>query len=85
LSGLPRLLGCISPVPCVRPPRITLVAEHTLNDLAGPGGVDRLLLHFFISGRERGLHYFGGDGSGESSEEEVGAFVVSCSVFGKAE
>ncbi len=61
------LLGCVSPVSCVRPPQIALVAEHALDDLAGPGGVDSLLFHFFVSGGEWGLHYFSGDRTGESS------------------
>src|SRR5258708_15462482 len=85
LLRLPSLLGCIPPVPCIRPSRVPLVAEHALDNLTGPGGVDGFLFHFLIPGRERGLHHFGGNGSGESSEEEVGAFVVPCGIFGQAE
>src|SRR5258708_14226433 len=69
LGRLSYLLGGISPISRVRSPGVALVAEHTLDDLAGSGGVDCFLFHLFVSSWERGLHYFGGDGSGESSEE----------------
>ena len=62
-----------------------MVAEHTLDDLAQSGRVDHFLLHLFISGWERGFHHFGSNGSGESSEEEIGALIVSQGVFCEAE
>src|SRR5258708_267433 len=63
LGRLSPLLGCVSPISCVRSPRITLVAKHALDDLAGPGSVNCFLFHLFISGQKRSLHYFGGNGS----------------------
>ncbi len=70
----------VSPISSICSPEVALIPKHILYDLAGFGRVDCLLLHFFVSGREGGLHYFGGDGSGEALEEEVGTFVVSCGV-----
>ncbi len=84
LGRLFALLGC-SPVPSVRPSRVALIAEHTLDDLAGPSGVNGFLLHLFIASGERGLHYFGGDGPGETMEKEVSTLIVPQGVFCKAE
>ena len=84
LGRLPPLLG-VSPIACISSPGVTLIAKHTLDDLAGPGGIDRFLFHLFVSCWEWGFHYFDGNGSGESAEEEVSAFVVSCGVFCETE
>ncbi len=81
----PSLQSCVLPISPVWSPRVTLGPEHALNDLAGPGHIDCLLFHVFISRWEGGLHYFGGDGVGETSKEEVGAFIVPCGVVHKME
>ncbi len=78
-------LGCVSPVPCVRPSRVALITKHALDDLTRFCGVNSFLFHLLVACWERGFHYFSGDRSGESSKEEVSAFIVSCGVFGKAE
>ena len=62
-----------------------MVTEHALNDLTGPSSIDCFLFHLFVPGGKRGFHHFGSNGLRESLEEEVGAFVVSRGVFGKAE
>jgi len=43
------------------------------------------LFHFFVASGERGFHDFSGDGVGESSKKEVGAFVVSCGILCESE
>ena len=82
---LPSLWLCILPISPVWSPRVALGPEHALNDLAGPGHVDHLLLHLLVSCWEGGLHYFGGDGVGETSKEEVGTFIVPCGVVHEME
>jgi len=62
-----------------------LIAEHTLDDLARPGGVDGFLFHFFVASGERGFHYFCGDRSGETVKEEVSTLVVPQGIFHEAE
>ena len=75
----------VMPISGIGAPRVVLVAEHVLNDLARLGCVDCLVFHLFVSGRERGFHYFGCNRTGESSKEQVCTFVASCSIFGGPE
>ena len=85
LRQLSSLWRRASPISGIGSSCVGLVAEHTLDNLAGPRGVDRLLFHLFVASRERGFHYLRSDGAGESSKEEVSTLIVSCGILCESE
>ncbi len=80
---LSSLQSCVPPISSVWSSGVALGSKHILNDLAGPGHIDCLLLHLFIACWKGGFHDFSGNGLGEASKEEVGTLVVSCGVVCK--